>query len=78
MAHAEQFIGVNQQIIDIYTTRKMSSEEKLFRLLNKELNPFYYGNFTERRIAEADKDLARKWKEFALPNFFLTRTQMRE
>jgi len=55
----------------------MSAEEKLYRLLRKELNPFYYGNFTEDNIDFANQDLSREWKEFALPNLFLTKTQMR-
>jgi hypothetical protein len=56
----EQVISVNQQVLDIYTLKKMPVEEKLYRILHKELNPFLEGNFNPSSIATADQDLARE------------------
>lgn len=55
----------------------MPTEEKLSRLLRKELNPFVYGNFNDESIAHAKEDLAMEWKHMALPNMFLNKSQMR-
>ena len=54
LAKIEQFISVNQQIYDIYSVKKMSTEEKLYRILQKELNPFIEGNFNELAIGDAN------------------------
>lgn len=54
LAKIEQFINVNQQIYDIYSVKKMSTEEKLYRILQKELNPFIEGNFNELAIGDAN------------------------
>jgi hypothetical protein len=56
----------------------MSTEEKLHRLLSKELNPFVYGNFNPDTVEMANSDLAKEWKQYALPNLFLTKSAMRK
>lgn len=76
--HIERIISVNQQIYDIYKFRNMSTKEKLQRLLMKELNPFVYGNFAPETVEAANSDLAREWKQYALPNLFVTKSAMRE
>lgn len=55
----------------------MSAREKLTRLLAKELNPFVYGNFNKENVEAANSDLAKEWKQYALPNLFLTKSDMR-
>ena len=77
LAKIEQLISVNQQVYDIYSLKKMSTEEKLYRILKRELNPFLQGNFTAGAIADADKDLARTWKFSTLPYLLLNRSTMR-
>lgn len=45
----------------------MPTEEKLYRILHKELNPFLEGNFNESAIGVADEDLAGEYKYSTLP-----------
>lgn len=63
---------------DIYSIKKMSTEEKLYRLLKKELNPFIEGNFNELAIGDADRDLANEFKYSNLPDLNLSKTLMRK
>ena len=52
----------------------MPTRAKLSLLLLKELNPFIYGNFHPDIVEIANSDLAKKWKQYALPNLYLTKS----
>ena len=56
----------------------MPTEEKLYRILHKELNPFLEGNFNVSAIGVADEDLASEYKYSTLPYLLQNKTRMRE